>query len=71
MADYDETTYQDALKATGDEALSKDFAIAYKSVKNLKKAPTNDQKLKVSLDSYLRLCISCTKKPSFHPNLDT
>ena len=48
MADYDEKIYDDTLKATGDEALAKNFAIAYKSVKDLKSAPSDDEKLKVS-----------------------
>jgi diazepam-binding inhibitor (GABA receptor modulating acyl-CoA-binding protein) len=47
MADYDEKIYDDTLKATGDEALAKEFAIAYKSVKDLKSAPSDNEKLKL------------------------
>ena len=53
MSSYDEKIYQDALKAAqhelGDqaEAVAKEFATAYAQVKNLKQAPTDDQKLQV------------------------
>jgi hypothetical protein len=49
MAEYDEKIYSDAAKATGDETVAKNFAIAYKGVKNLKAEPTNEEKLRVSL----------------------
>lgn len=39
--------YNDALKASGDEALAKEFALAYATLPNLAKRPTNDELLEV------------------------
>lgn len=58
MANYDEKIYEDALKAAKAdekanlseeeaEEVAKTFATAYAEVKNLKAAPTDDQKLEV------------------------
>lgn len=69
MSSYDEKIYQDALKAAqpelGDqaEAVAKEFATAYAQVKNLKQAPTDDQKLQVcALFSYLSsFCLAASR----------
>lgn len=39
--------YNDALKASGDESLAKEFALAYATLPNLAKRPTNEELLEV------------------------
>lgn len=47
MAPKDEDVYNDALKASGDEALAKAFLKAFQESTTLKTKPPNNEKLQV------------------------